>query len=589
MQKNGKDQNNPSEKVAVIAKSEVTAAEEKSILAALKMESSSFVPDKLDSIMKEAGVKASTVSAHEEKKILSSIKSEANSFVPDGLLAVQQATGTVALPTDQESLAIHEKVKNEGAAFVKEAEPKVLKETGTKKRWSFAASFKAHKVSWIGGALLTGTAAAVAVGILLPNNTPTTTVNALAYVSVSVESASSYAKSSATSPAYDETATLSAASTANTYIPSFSFVANNKNLAKKDSLSADNYSATLVKAKIATISADISAPELIASKILPPSYDLGYLETKDKTLRNNITITIRSDDASFATNYQQSYQDAVNAYLNTNKIYADVTFATSTDTTASDYLSGLSEEKAQKVVKAYGFLSNNGVDDTNKDLFMKALAKEDDEALDGLIEAFNAVASTPLSEEALSSVHDGITLSYYRYITGYKLDTKETANRLKKAFVRHFQNIASLFPWSMPNPDDLDEFFDDDSYYINANAALEGKATTYAEGLADNMRNAGDVLSVYFRIRDLINASTNNANKFEDLMDSVTERVSRFAKDGNEGAFPDGDEHDHGGHDHGNGNQGDGWGDGGGDWDYDDDNWWEYDDDKSSASSKDND
>jgi hypothetical protein len=115
----------------------------------LKAESASFVPDKLADVMKKAGVEAPVIEKEDEETILSSINKESSSFVPNDLLAIQKATGTVPLPSDQESLAIHEKVKNEGDLMVKEAEKEVFAKTGTRRRWSLSESFKSHKVTWI--------------------------------------------------------------------------------------------------------------------------------------------------------------------------------------------------------------------------------------------------------------------------------------------------------------------------------------------------------------------------------------------------------------------------------------------------------
>jgi hypothetical protein len=539
MQENKKEQNN----LTGLEKIEVTPEDEASILGSLKAESASFVPDKLADVMKKAGVEAPVIEKEDEETILSSINKESSSFVPNDLLAIQKATGTVPLPSDQESLAIHEKVKNEGDLMVKEAEKEVFAKTGTRRRWSLSESFKSHKVTWISSLALGATAVAVAVGFIVTNGNKVTTTT-MAYVSVSVQSASSYQKP--VSGAY--LAEAATTTTANTYTPSFSFVADSKNIAKASTLSADNYSASLVKAKISSLTSDIEAPSLIANKLLPPSYDLGYLETKDRTLKNNITVTIYSDSSAFSSQYEASYKSAINDYLTKNSIYADVNITALTDSTLNSYISDASSDNAQKILKAIGFLTNNGTDTANKEAFLKALSSEDSTVLDGLVNAFTAVASSPLSDQALVDVHDGIALAYYRYITGYTLTSTEKVADLQNELSR--PENAYLLPWgrSAFSPD-ADRSLIDNSYYINANAEWENQASTYHNGLASHIMTQGDALSVYYHIRDLINASTKEKAEFVSLMNSIVQRVNGVG--GNGGAFPDEHDHDHGGHDHG--------------------------------------
>lgn len=539
MQENKKEQNNLTD----LEKIEVTPEDEASILGSLKAESSSFVPDKLADVMKKAGVEAPAVGKKDEMAILSSINKESSAFVPNDLLAIQKATGTVPLPSDQESLEIHEKVKNEGDLIVKEAEKEVFAKTGTRRKWSLAASFKSHKVTWISALALGATAAAVAVGVIVTNGNKVTTTT-MAYVSVSVQNASSYNQSRQSASLANEATTT----TTNTYIPSFSFVADSKNIAKHATLSADNYSASLIKAQISSLTSDIEAPSLIATKLLPPSYDLGYLETKDKRLKNNITVTIYSDSNAFSTQYKASYKSAIDDYLTKNSIYADVTINASTDSSLNSYINDTSSDKAQTILKAIGFLTSNGSDTTNKDVFLKALANEDDTVLNSLVNAFTTVASSPLSDQALVDVHDGIALAYYRYIADYTLASSEKIVDLQNQLSKP-DNVYWL-PWgrSSFSPDAARSLLDN-SYYINANTSWESEATTYRNGLVYHINNRQDALSVYYHIRDLINSSTKEKTDFVSLMNSIVLRVNGAGGTG--GAFPDEHDYDHGGHDHG--------------------------------------
>jgi hypothetical protein len=225
-----------------------------------------------------------------------------------------------------------------------------------------------------------------------------------------------------------------------------------------------------------------------------------------------------------------------------------VNITASTDTTLNSYISDTSSTKAQKILKTIGFLTNNGTDTANKDAFLKALANEDDAVLDGLVNAFTAVASSPLSDKALVDVHDGIALAYYRYITDYTLTSTEKIADLQNELSR--PENASWLPWgrSAFSPD-ADRSLIDNSYYINANADWESQASKYHNGLASNIMTKEDALSVYYHIRDLINASTKEKAEFVSLMNSIVQRVNGVG--GNGGAFPDEHDHDHGGHDHG--------------------------------------
>ncbi|MCI1245419.1 MAG: hypothetical protein LKG11_05700 [Bacilli bacterium] len=541
---------------------ELTPEDEKSILSSIKLESASFVPDKLEAIIKETIIKIEVLPAKEEKAILSSLNREGAAFVPNRLLAIQKATGVVPLPSDQESLAIHEKVKNEGEALAKKSESTVFQKTGTKRRWSFPATFRSNKIPWVG--LVATTAASIALTIGLVSDDGDKALGTIAYVSLSVESASGY-NANANRASIGECESGYVPNSANTYIPTFSFVTDGRNVAKANTISANNYSATLVKKKIGVISSDIEASSLIANKLLPSSYDLGYLETKNNKLRNNITVNVYCGNPDFVANYENRYQNAINAYLSENKIYSDVTFETASDSSIGAFINDVDSRKAERIVKAYSFLSDNGANDEWKTC-LGALAKEDDDVLDALIDAFTATASSQLSDRALENVHDGIALAYYRYITDYSLAETEDAKKLQEALAKQLRHIASMLPWAQSGGFERQKSnLKDDSYYVISNGEWEGAASAYQEGMVSGIANQGDALAIFFHIRDLIMANVEDAGDFVDIMRKVSKRSRDFGT--HAGAFPDDGEHDGGYHDHGNGNQGGDWGSGGGDWD----------------------
>lgn len=524
---------------------EVSPEEEASILSSIKLEASSFVPDKLQDVLKAAEVQEETVTPKEEAMILASVQVESKAFVPDDFTKIAEATGTVQIPHDQESLAIHEKVKNEGAEIVPDVEDTVLAETGTKKKhWSLGASFKKHWIPWVSG--LATVAASIAVVAVIATTNKTTAVT-LAYVSVDVQSASSYNNTSVSAVKQAETST-----TINSYIPSFSFIANGKNIAKASTLSADNYSASLVKAKITSIT-DQEAPSFITDKLLLNSYNLGYLETKQAGLNNHITVTITSNSSTYLANYKDSYTAAITKYLSDKNISAKLDINTTEDN-ASDYLSGLSEEKSQKVIKACALLTNDNVNDANRETYLKALAKEDDTLLDNLISALTACSSSTLSDQALTDIRSGISLAYLRYINGYTLDSTEKASNLQMKLAYK----AYLLPWARTafSPR-AGEFLNDNSYYIISNADFEKIAATrpYANIDIDRFNTPEEALSVFFHIRDLINAETTDVEDFDSLLTSVKMRAEQYGHE--PGAFPDEHGHDDGDHGGPGGHDGD--------------------------------
>jgi hypothetical protein len=542
---------------------ELAPEDEKSILSALKFESASFVPDKLEAVIKETIIETETLPAKEEKAILSSLNRESAAFVPNRLLAIQKAIGAVPLPSDQESLAIHEKVKNEGEALAKKSESAVFQRTGTKRRWSFSTGFRAKKIPWVG--VFATTAAAIGLVIALVSDDGAKALGTIAYVSLSVESASGYNANADKASVGERESNYGTGST-NTYIPTFSFVTDGRNVAKANTISANNYSATLVKKKIGVISSDIEAPSLIADKLLPSSYDLGYLETKNNKLRNNITVNVYCGNPDFVANYENRYQNAINAYLSENKIYSDVTFEAASDSSVGACINEVDSRKAERLIKAYSFLSDNGANDEWKEAYLGALAEEEDDVLDALIDAFTATAGSQLSDRALENVHDGIALAYYRYITDYSLDKTENAEKLQEELAKQLRHIANMFPWAQSGGFERQKSnLKDDSYYVISDGEWEKAASVYQEGMVYGIADQGDVLAVFFHIRDLIMADVEDAGDFISLMRKVSKRSRDFGT--HAGAFPDDGEHDGGYHDHGNGNQGGDWGSGGGDWD----------------------
>jgi hypothetical protein len=200
---------------------EVSPSEEKEIISKLNAEAYAFVPDKLLDIMAACHLDASVAPA-DEAEIISALEGESQAFTTHSLSSIQKATNTYNPSLDTASLALNEKVKNEGADIVPNVEDEVYEKTGARRHFSF----KKHWIAWTSG-MLVG-AASIAMVVMVTNGTFATSAEGT-YVSVTVTPAS-YA-STQTSIAYAYNSASSTTTTSmNSYTPKWSFSADASNL-----------------------------------------------------------------------------------------------------------------------------------------------------------------------------------------------------------------------------------------------------------------------------------------------------------------------------------------------------------------------
>lgn len=502
---------------------EVTPEEEKAILSSLKMEASSFVPDKLESVMK-ATAKEEPLSQQDQEEIVKALEGEGQAFVPNDLAAIQKATGTYNPYYSQEDLAVKEKVKNEGTDVVPDVEKDVFEKTGAKKHFSF----KKHWVAWASGTLVA--AASIATIVVLSSKTAASLASGT-YVSVTMQPASSVSLN---------TSALLAYSTANvnTNCPSWSFVADQSNYVS--ALTPDNYSAKLVDYSLS----QKSLAYAVTSDLVSHSYNKGYLETIDPSLRNKIVINVYSTDANYGTNNSAKFKDAINSSLTNNHIYADVTFNV---VDISSDLANVKQEEAQDIIDVYNSFSESV---SFKDL-------ESDYA-DGVVPALHTIlksaGTAQLSPLALKAFKEGLLLSYL----AYQKQGKPSITAAEASDLRDVLIANPGLPWAnFENHNAVINGLKKDAYYVIGDS-IAGNDTDHkfhwpefaklrSYLLCTRESNTKDYLTFLGEVQALADLSQN---------------ATGYIADGYNNARPD-----DGKHQHGDGpNNHEGWGEGGGEW-----------------------
>ena len=118
---------------------ELSPEQEKEILSLIKAEASSFVPDKLLSVLKACGIE-SEVSEEDEAFVLGMLKG--NSFVPDDKAALEKTTGVIAPDLKKDEKALTRRMRREANAFVPNKKREIYNKTGLKEHFSFARFMK---------------------------------------------------------------------------------------------------------------------------------------------------------------------------------------------------------------------------------------------------------------------------------------------------------------------------------------------------------------------------------------------------------------------------------------------------------------
>ena len=403
---------------------EVSPLEEKKILSQLNAEAYAFVPDKLMDIMAACHLDSS-VAPEDEEAIVAALEGESQAFTPHSLNAVQKATNTYNPALDTASLALNEKVKNEGADIVPNVEDQVYEKTGAHRHFSF----KKHWIAWTSGVLVS--AASIAMVVMVTNGTFATSAEGT-YVSVSVTPASYAASQTSVAYAYNSN---SATTTMNSNTPKWSFSADASNLVELSTFSADNYSAKLVAY---TPTSKVQAYEMVKN-LVAPSYKSGYLETKDPSVRNLITITVSSTQSDYSSKYADEYQSQVNAALTSNKIYATVNFVFN-DLSAS--LQNVKDATAESYVQLFNGLS----DAYNGGLSIDVIKSIPTDIVDAMNNVISSAATAKLSLRSLRALKQGLVKSYNYYVGNEK--SSLSADEAKKKRDTLINNYAGNLPWA---------------------------------------------------------------------------------------------------------------------------------------------
>jgi hypothetical protein len=521
----------PDQLEAIMARCHLEASvdpqNEKEVTSALQMEASSFVPDKLQDIMKACGV-SNEMSAKDQEEVVRALEGETSRFVPNSLGAVKKTTGTYNPYLDQGALAAQEKIHNEGANVVPDVEAKIYQETGVKKHFSFGEYFRKHWIALSSGVAVA--AAAIAVIAIVPNLAKQTSAGST-YISVTVTPASAIATTgmSGLQTAYDA-ATLGSA---NTYTPSWSYIADSNNVV--NTFASDNYSAKLVGATIPDKTSAYDA----AAALVTPSYNHGYLETKSTEYKNVISVQVYSSDSTYASKYESNFQSSLNAALLTKKIYATINFSVSD---VSSSLSGLSDDEARSITRVSAAL-HEGITLDNVKKMPSEILKEMTTVIDDLEVA-------PLSSKALDAIKEGLAISYNDYYLKKPAATMSAAQFAQKQ--KEIIADAGALDWANNgNLDNVKNGLANNAYYV----------------VGDSIQSAnGRVWNTFQELRSYILAvSAESDDTYLNLLQGVDDLAKTVLTQN--GALPDTGKPDAGGHDHGDGptQNPDGWGNGGGD------------------------
>ena len=499
---------------------------EKEVTSHLKEEAASFVPDKLQDIMKACGLD-STVSSEDEEALVSALEGDSLSFVPNQLGAVKKATGTYNPYLDQAALATQEKLHNEGAEVVPNVEDKVFQQTGVKKHFSFRNYFKKHWIPLTSGFAVA--AAAVAVIVIVPNAVKQTSASGT-YVAVTITPASSLLTTA--SPSYLYSGSTSTSYSINKYTPSWSYFADADNLVNTATFTPRNYSAKLLDANL-SLSGNLSASKTAAS-LVTPSYQYGYLQNvqaNNMPIYNNITIDVYSTDASYASKYESDYKTALASQLENNKIYANVAFNV---TSISDELLGVSTDKAQTLLDVCTAV--NSVLDADHQISLSSLKKKDDAIINQMNEVLTSASSAQLTPRALTAIKEGLGL----VVSGVETDLSEQEYQQEKTML--ISSYAQALPWCNGNLniEKIKYGLQNEGYYL----------------VGDSIKGTDDGMAwkMFKELRNYIIAKEATST---DSLVTLLKKTTSLIQDN---AMPDGynqERPDNGGHDHGDPGPGD--------------------------------
>jgi hypothetical protein len=517
----------PDQLNAIMAKchlqSEVDPASEKEITAHLKEEAATFVPDKLQDIMKACGIDNS-VSSEDEETLVHALEGDGAMFIPNDLGAVKKATGTYNPYLDQAALATQEKLHNEAADVVPNVEDKIYKETGAKKHFSFRNYFKKHWIPLTSGFAVA--AAAIAVIVIVPNAVKQTSASGT-YVAVTITPASSLLTTAGANYLYANATTgttTTASYTINKYTPSWSYAANSDNLVDTTTFTPRNYSAKLLEANL-SLSSTLSASKAAAT-LVTPSYKGGYLQNVQENnapVYNDITIDVYSTDSSYASKYQDDYKSALSDALATNKVYANVTFNV---TNIADDLLGVSTAKAQKLLDICTAV--NSVSDADSKITFAQVKKLDDTVIGQMTTLLSSASTAQMTPRALSAIKEGLGMM----INGTNSDLSETDFEKEKNTL--ISTYAQDLPWNngVTNLNQIKAGLQNEGYYMVGGTIKGTDGDSVAWSMFKDLRNY------------IIKKETAENDSFVALLENETSLIlNRGMPDGLNGERPDDGNH----------------------------------------------
>jgi hypothetical protein len=566
------------------AQEQVTAEEEKRIIGLFAQEGSAFVPNILPEVaaLEHIGLAQEKVSAHDEKKIISAVAKESKAFVPNDLAVIEQTCGTVKINETQEALELNEKMKNEAGAFLAAGESNVYAKTGLKKAGFFAWLFSKKGII-ASSAALTATAAAVVLAVVLSQGGATAVSltpadGSVTLVNVALTPASAAATTTTSAQAVKALAAASATTTSsNTYTPEASYAVTSKGLATASSFTPKNYSATLAFNNV--VNSDVEAPSF-SSTLLSNAYSTGYLETKDASKTNVITLRIISSDLNYNnSDVQELYRSKMDAYLTSQKIYAAIEFADAGDINSdlNTFLgNGNSNAVTQQIYEIYDkLISNTHIADytsyksgtssaataakTSFATYAKLLRSDSEDFRYRFNGYLTTIVTGAFSDQGRQYILNATDLLY----KAYKGQIKVTSPIQDEQALMMYEDAISYVSRS-------DRYRTDSYYYSSASSANDYvPVSTLPRPDQVNSTNVGSAVQA---VRDYL--LLEHLSNEEEVIDFIGEAAHEAANQATHGGLPDpySDHRDPGKHDHGDGPDDPDWG-GGGDRGHDHGDW----------------
>ena len=479
---------------------ELSPEQEKEILSLVKAEASSFVPDKLLSILKACGIE-SEVSEEDEAFVLGMLKG--NSFVPDDKAALEKTTGVITPDLKKDEKALTRRMRREANTFVPNKKREIYDKTGLKEHFSFARFMKKNW-AFVGAGAAAIAGLSIGANVYLNNRD---IVNAASsYINVSITP--STCEVQAPMRGYEGTSEAQS----NNYKPSWGMSADNNNLVTD--VKANNYSANLVAVSSANL-LEKSAYQAVAD-LINPCYEKGYLEAVNKDSLNTITIDIVSTIDNYADIYEENFKEALNSALQRDRVYANVEF----NVFRIDTLVRTDHLKMGKISKIYSTF--------NRDVDVKVIADYSEELINNLDEAISSTALARLSETGLKTLTEGIKETFLSFTGAKQIKSSLTPEEFEMC-----RNELASQAWRLRNyfgTEDVDKLF---QFLSDENGAV------YISDLNKFMMDENPMFKdLYKEVRNYILAkATETEQDYNNFLQSVSKHAESAQK--STGYFPD--------------------------------------------------